>query len=141
MAIHPKWAISPEMDIVPDMTFSPNCAYGVHPLNNTIVEFDNVTVLRNTIIEWYKLIDENQLWNYLPNGNILFCINEMYTEGVGNVQEPTSYQYPINVDGLINEDNMARTDDCHFDPCISRIVIPRSMYTEYIIRYKAEETS
>lgn len=123
----------PETDDVPDFTGDPTSAYGRHPLTNEMVEFKDVTVLRNTITSWYKLIDDHQKWDFLPNRTIMFCINCIYEEGL--TQSLESEHYSIEKDGSINGRKMARIESCHFQPCIYRIVIPRRMYTAYIIRY------
>jgi hypothetical protein len=118
---------------------SPIVAYGVHPLNNTIVEFMDVDVLHSTIIEWYSLIEDHNLIRNLRYYHILFCINEkLECVFEGDTASYSSSHYDVESDGFVYYGNyglMHRYECSHFEPSIDTIVIPQVMFDMYIDRY------
>ncbi len=110
-----------------------NRAYGVHPLTRVIVEFDDVYILHDTIIDWFHIMSPHDNGPYRDLDVMSFCVNEMIPESIaGNVPVPTSHRYSIGRDGSVPCRFLGRNEDCHFSPSPSLIVISREMYDEYV---------
>jgi hypothetical protein len=108
-------------------------AYWIHPVTGETAVFDDLAILKQTIIEWYELIEQHDLWSEIPHDRITFCINT--TERYGEQLVHSSKRVSINLDGTIFSMHMDRLEDGHFDPSISNIVIPETMFLEYESRY------